>query len=79
MAQQYNLINLEELSFIDDVTGEEILLTTDTTPQSKQLLIKDLSTFVLSNVDVNLVPIGELTLGTEVNSWSRVYTNTLSL
>jgi len=72
LAQQYNLINLEELSVLDVVTGEELLLVTDE-DQSKQLVLKEVSNFTLKNLDIDLVPVGNLSLGSEDNNWDRVY------
>ncbi len=79
MAQQYNLINLEELDVLETFSGDELFLVTDTTPQSKQLVLKDISTFTLENIDINLVPVGDLFLGSEVNTWKGLYVDMVSI
>ena len=79
MAQQYNLINLEELAVLEDVTGDETLLVTDSIPKSKQLTISDLSRFTLDNIDIDIVPDGDLLLGSQVNVWKGLYVNMISM
>ena len=79
MTQQYNLINLEELDVIETISGEELFLVTDSIPQSRQLILKDLSTFTLENIDINLVPTGDLFLGNEVTTWKCLYVDMVSI
>ena len=72
MAQQYNLINLEELAVLDEVTGEELLLVTDQI-QSKQLVIREVCNFTLDNLDVDLLPKGDVSLGGYNQEWKEVH------